>query len=634
MSIVTLLDLNTLNLELSSLDELLGVVPSATRVGGREGNLNTRDDASSEDTVGGLVTEEGASEERRDDDEDAWGDHLLQGSVGGDRDASRVISREARVLSHKDELSADFFEHFLSGITDSLHGHSGEPVWEHSTDEEASEGEGLEDVDLVGVHSLGSCVISIRHGLNGVSNAGHEGTEEGESDEAGRADGEALADSSGGVASSVESISSFTDFSDKVGHLGDSTGVVRDGAIAVNGEGNGEASEHANGGECDSVHGSELEGDEHSDCEAEDGDDAGEVAERETVDDVGGTAVFAGLSELLSGSVLLRGVVLGHEANGEAGPESKDDANVAFPSGGGVGLSSELDVGAFKWEHVDGGDDEDGHEDGGDPQLDLKGRLDLLGWDVGEELAEEGSDNTNSCHDEREVDGLWGVAHAGRSGGDDKSGAGGLSEGAEKISAHTSDVTNVVTDVVSNGAWVLGGVLRDGSLNLTSEISSDISSLGVDTATDSSEESDSGASETVARDELEEVLNTCGISWLKGSSVGEDEDLEDEEGEANEAEAEDLTALEGDLEALELVDVAEVGGLDVADGGNLHADVAAEHASAGSDDEGGHSVGERLATCGPRHVDGTEDHDGKDEAEDGKSGVFFFQESDSALKNI
>ena len=336
----------------------------------------------------------------------------------------------------------------------------------------------------------------------------------------------------------------------------------------------------------------------------------------------------------MSGSVLLRGVVLGHEANGEAGPESKDDANVAFPSGGIVVHSSELNVGAICWEHVDSGDDDDGHEDGGNPQLNLKGRLDFVCFDVSEELADEGGDNTNCCHDEREVDGICGIAHAGRSGGDDESGAGGLGEGAEKISAHTSDVTNVVTDVVSNGAWVLGGVLWDGSLNLTGEISSDISGLGVDTATDSSEESDSGASETVARDELEEVLNTCGISWLKGSSVGEDEDFEDEEGEANKAEAENLTALEGNLEAIKLFDVAEVGGLDIADGGNLHADVATEHASAGADDEGGHSEGERLATLGPRHVDGTEDEDGKDEAEDGKSGVFFFQESDSALKNI
>lgn len=40
-----------------SLNDLLGVVPSATGVGGGEGNLNTRDNAASEDTVSSLETE-------------------------------------------------------------------------------------------------------------------------------------------------------------------------------------------------------------------------------------------------------------------------------------------------------------------------------------------------------------------------------------------------------------------------------------------------------------------------------------------------------------------------------------------------------------------------------------------------
>ena len=127
------------------------------------------------------------------------------------------------------------------------------------------------------------------------------------------------------------------------------------------------------------------------------------------------------------------------------------------------------------------------------------------------------------------------------------------------------------------------------------------------------------------------MLNLDRSSRLEGSPVGEDEDLEDEEGEANKAEAEDLTALEGDLEAIKSFNVAQVGRLVVADSGDLHANVAAEHASAGSNDEGEHGEGELSATFGPRHVDGTEDEDGKDGAENGKSCVFFFQESDCAL---
>ena len=49
--------------KLSSFDELLAVVPSTTRVRCREGNLDTRDNGSSEESIGGLVAEEPTNEE-------------------------------------------------------------------------------------------------------------------------------------------------------------------------------------------------------------------------------------------------------------------------------------------------------------------------------------------------------------------------------------------------------------------------------------------------------------------------------------------------------------------------------------------------------------------------------------------
>ena len=122
----------------------------------------------------------------------------------------------------------------------------------------------------------------------------------------------------------------------------------------------------------------------------------------------------------------------------------------------------------------------------------------LIDSDVGEELADEGGDDANGSHNEREVDGIVCVRDFWAGGGDDEGGAGGLSKGTEKIGAHTSDVTNVITDVVSDGAWVLGGVFGEGSVDLASKISTDISSFSVDTTTDTAEEGDGGATETVA----------------------------------------------------------------------------------------------------------------------------------------
>ena len=641
MSVVTLLNLDgsgaigSVEVETTTFNVLLGVVPSATRVGGGEGNLDTGHNAASEDTVSGLVTKEEASKERGNNDEDAGSDHLFEGSVGGDRDAPLVVSRLTS-LFHMLELSADFPEHVLGGITDGLHGHGGEPVGEHGTDEESSEGVRLKDVDTIRLLGLDSGFIGFGHDSDGAGNTGHEGTEEGEGNEAGGSNGETLADSGGGVACGIESISSLTDDRFEVAHLSDSTGVVGDGAIAVNGEGNGEAAEHANSGKGNSVHGSELEGNKHGDGKAEDGDDAREVTKGETVDDVGGASEFASLSKLLGRSVFFGGVVFSDEADSETGPETKHDAGVALPSGGVEFVSSEHDVGTLEREHVNGRDDHDAHENGGNPQLDLQGSLNVVGFNVGEELADERGNDSDGRDDKREVDGLRGVAHALGGGGNDQSGTGRLSEGSEKIGAHTSNVTNVITDVVSNSAWVLRGVLGDVAINLTGEIGTDISSLGVNTTTDSSEESDGGATETVSRDELKEMLDLHVGCWVEGSLVGKDEDLKDEESEADEAESEDLTALEGDNESFESVPVAKIGGLDVGDGSNDHADVATKHGGAGTDEEGEHGEGEFVLVniLVPWHVDGTEDNDGEERAEDGQCCVFFFEESDGTLEKL
>ena len=63
----TLLDLlgtvTVVDVKGASFDVLLGVIPSATGVGGGEGNLNTGNNAASENTVGALVAEEASSEE-------------------------------------------------------------------------------------------------------------------------------------------------------------------------------------------------------------------------------------------------------------------------------------------------------------------------------------------------------------------------------------------------------------------------------------------------------------------------------------------------------------------------------------------------------------------------------------------
>ena len=68
-----------------------------------------------------------------------------------------------------------------------------------------------------------------------VTDSGDESTEKGEFDEAGGSDGETLADNGSGVTSSVEGVSSVSDLSWESAHIGNTTSVVRDGSVSVDG---------------------------------------------------------------------------------------------------------------------------------------------------------------------------------------------------------------------------------------------------------------------------------------------------------------------------------------------------------------------------------------------------------------
>jgi len=205
----------------------------------------------------------------------------------------------------------------------------------------------------------------------------------------------------------------------EVGHLSDSTSVVGDGAIAVNGEGNGEATEHTDGSKSDTVHAGEVVRAKDGDRKAEDGHDGREVAKGKAVDDLRGGTMDARLSELVGrGAFGGASVVLSDKTDEETGPEAKDNACICLPRSGVVGLSSKLDQEVIG-EGVNGGDDHSGHEEGGNPELDLEGQVGVedcfctgsnfllsRDLDVSEELADEGGNDSNGSDGEGEVDSI------------------------------------------------------------------------------------------------------------------------------------------------------------------------------------------------------------------------------------
>ena len=336
--------------ELSSFNHLLAVIPSTTSVGGGESNLDSRDDDTGKESSGGIMSEDHTDSEGRDDDDGTGGNHLGERSLSGDTNALLVIGL---FTGHDDGvLSLNFLNHELSGITDGTHGEGREPVREHRSEEESSKGIGVEDID-------GDFLSE------SLSNTGDEGTEKSKGNEGSGSNGETFTDSGSGVTSGIELVSGLSNRFLEVGHLSNTSSVIGDGTVSVNGEGNGKASEHTDGRKGNSVHGGEVEGNKDGGTEADNWDDVGHVSESESLDDIGSGSVFTRLGKVLGGAVFVGGVVLSGGTDDHTGPESHHDATVKFPVSGFVVSTTEFH-GHGIGEHVDSGDDSNGHEEGGD----------------------------------------------------------------------------------------------------------------------------------------------------------------------------------------------------------------------------------------------------------------------------
>lgn len=109
----------------------------------------------------------------------------------------------------------------------------------------------------------------------------------------------------------------MTDFSSEFGHLSNTSGIVGDRAVGVNGESNAEGTKHSNGGQGDSEESTESDGGHNGGGEEEDGDDGTQVTEGKSVDDVDSASGGAGLGHLLHRVVSVGGIVVGGKTDEE-----------------------------------------------------------------------------------------------------------------------------------------------------------------------------------------------------------------------------------------------------------------------------------------------------------------------------
>jgi hypothetical protein len=98
----------------------------------------------------------------------------------------------------------------------------------------------------------------------------------------------------------------------------------------------------------------------------------------------------------------------------------------------------------------------------------------LRSWGVhGDDRGQNANSHADAGHEEGEEHGL-GNRENGDVALDDKSGAGGFSEGAEQVSTHACDITDVVTNVVGDNGGVALVVFGKTLLHFAHKIGADI----------------------------------------------------------------------------------------------------------------------------------------------------------------
>ena len=214
----------------------------------------------------------------------------------------------------------------------------------------------------------------------------------------------------------------------------------------------------------------------------------------ETLDDdsrstTGGTGVGDGLSR----AVRVRRAELGGFADEDTGDETEDDA-AKVP----VTLLATVE------EDLNAGDGEDNHEDRGGVHTTVEG-VEEVGLEASSFVETVQKPMVAARMPKPEIQN--GKANSRLSVGKRGARDDGAAEGFEKISTHTGDITDVVTDVVGDRGRVARVIFRNVGFNLTDEIGADVSSLGVDTTRHTREERDGGGTETEAGEVTDSVTH-------------------------------------------------------------------------------------------------------------------------------
>ena len=278
-----------------------------------------------------------------------------------------------------------------------------------------------------------------------------------------------------------------------------------------------------------------------------------------------------------------RGVVVGdHEqqrGDGDADHRAEPEVGGGDRLGGGAEAEPHRVAHQPLGDRVEGGD----REDPGDDQALVQRPLDPVGFGPHRERPDDRGDDRDAADHQREDRHLAGEVAAGAGEGEHAEqhhGDRGDRVGLEQVGRHAGAVADVVADVVGDHRRVARVVLGDPRLDLADQVGADVGGLGEDAAAEPGEDRDQRAAEAEADQRVDGLLV---------GAAGDDQDAvvagDAEQRQADDQQAGDRAALEGDVERRRHAAARRLGDAGVGAHREVHADEAGRAGEDAADHE-------------------------------------------------
>ena len=167
----------------AAFDVLLGVIPGTAGIGHEDGEQEAGNSSTGQHTHPALEAEEQPHTDGGHDADDGGQDHLVQGGLGAEVNAAGIVRIRLAVHQADDllKLTTNLYHDGLGGTADRLHGECGKDEGQAGADEQADQYNGGHHREIIE-----------GDGSADLLNLFNVGSDESQSGEGGRADGEAL----------------------------------------------------------------------------------------------------------------------------------------------------------------------------------------------------------------------------------------------------------------------------------------------------------------------------------------------------------------------------------------------------------------------------------------------------------